>query len=153
MTAHRFQGICIDSITVENCCEMLSESLQLQVIDFLPPSGSFDTECLRRYLQNLKSYEEEDANSNMTLANRLRIAFKDMQPDTICGKFPLAELPLKRRLRCVAEYLIRSGEFDKVRDEKGKLVKKRGNLGKLVVLYKPLPKLLESLIRQGLLEK
>jgi hypothetical protein len=153
MMAHRFQGICIDSITVENCDEMLSESLQLQVMDFLPPSGSFDTECLRRYLQNLKNYEEEDANSNMTLANRLRIAFKDMQPDTICGKFPLAELPLKRRLRCVAEYLIRSGEFDKVRDERGKLVKKRGNLGKLVVLYKPLPKLLESLTRQGLLEK
>lgn len=153
MTAHRFQKVCIDSITIENCCDLLSESLQLQVIDFLPPSGSFDTECLRRYLQNLKSYEEEDANSNMTLANRLRIAFKDMQPDTICGKFPLAELPLKRRLRCVAEYLIRSGEFDKVRDEKGKLVKKRGNLGKLVVLYKPLPKLTESLTRQGLLEK
>jgi hypothetical protein len=153
MMAHRFQGICIDSITVENCDEMLSESLQLQVLDFLPPSGSFDTACLRRYLQNLKNYEEEDANSNMTLANRLRIAFKDMQPDTICGKFPLAELPLKRRLRCVAEYLIRSGEFDKVRDERGKLVKKRGNLGKLVVLYKPLPKLLESLTRQGLLEK
>jgi hypothetical protein len=153
MMAHRFQGICIDSITIQNCEEMLSESLWLQVIDFLPPSGSFDAACLRRYLQNLKSYEEEDANSNMTLANRLRIAFKDMQPDTICGKFPLAELPLKRRLRCVAEYLIRSGEFDKVRDEKGKLVKKRGNLGKLVVLYKPLPKLLESLTRQGLLEK
>jgi hypothetical protein len=153
MTAHRFQGICIDSITVENWEELLSKSLQLQVIDFLPPIGSFDTLCLRRYLQNLKNYEEEDANSNMTLANRLRIAFKDMQPDTICGKFPLAELPLKRRLRCVAEYLIRSGEFDKVRDERGKLVKKRGNLGKLVVLYKPLPKLLESLNRQGLLEK
>jgi hypothetical protein len=153
MMAHRFQGICIDSITVENWDELLSESLRLQVMDFLPPSGSFDTLCLQRYLQNLKNYEEEDANSNMTLANRLRIAFKDMQPDTICGKFPLAELPLKRRLRCVAEYLIRSGEFDKVRDERGKLVKKRGNLGKLVVLYKPLPKLLESLTRQGLLEK
>ena len=153
MMAHRFQGICIDSITIQNCEEMLSESLWLQVIDFLPPSGSFDTACLRRYLENLKVYEEEDANSNMTLANRLRIAFKDMQPDTICGKFPLAELPLKRRLRCVAEYLIRSGEFDKVRDERGKLVKKRGNLGKLVVLYKPLPKLLELLTRQGLLEK
>ena len=153
MMAHRFQGICIDSVTIENYEEMLSESLQLQVIDFLPPSGSFDTECLHRYLQNLKNYEEEDANSNMTLANRLRIAFKDMEPDTICGKFPLAELPLKRRLRCVAEYLIRSGEFDKVRDEKGKLVKKRGNLGKLVVLYRPLPRLLESLTKQGLLEK
>ena len=151
--AYRFQGICIDSVTVENYEEVLSKSLALQVVDFLPPSGSFDDKCLQRYLQNLKNYEEEDANSNMTLANRLRIAFKDMQPDTICGKFPLAELPLKRRLRCVAEYLIRSGEFDKVRDEKGKLVKKRGNLGKLVVLYKPLPKLLESLARQGLLEK
>jgi hypothetical protein len=151
--AYRFQGICIDSVTVDNHEEVLSKSLIFQVADFLPPSGSFDDECLRRYLQNLKNYEEEDANSNMTLANRLRIAFKDMQPDTICGKFPLAELPLKRRLRCVAEYLIRSGEFDKVRDEKGKLVKKRGNLGKLVVLYKPLPKLLESLARQGLLEK
>jgi hypothetical protein len=151
--AYRFHGICIDSVTVENYEEVLSKSLVLQVVDFLPPSGSFDDECLQRYLQNLKNYEEEDANSNMTLANRLRIAFKDMQPDTICGKFPLAELPLKRRLRCVAEYLIRSGEFDKVRDEKGKLVKKRGNLGKLVVLYKPLPKLLESLARQGLLEK
>jgi hypothetical protein len=150
---HRFYGICIDSITVANYEESLPESLALQVINFLPPSGSFDDECLRRYLQNLKNYEEEDANSNMTLANRLRIAFKDMQPATICGKFPLAELPLKRRLRCVAEYLIRSGEFDKVRDEKGKLVKKRGNLGKLVVLYKPLPRLLESLARQKLLDK
>ena len=89
----------------------------------------------------------------MTLANRLRIAFKDMTPDTFWGKFPKAELPLKRRLRCVAEYLIRSGEFDKVRDEEGKLVKKRGVLGKMVVLYQPMPKLLESLSRQGLLDK
>ena len=152
MMAHRFKGIDIALITVENCEELLPQSLFRQVVDFLPPSGSFDAACLRRYLENLQNYEEEDANSNMTLANRLRIAFKDMVPDTICGKFPLAELPLKRRLRCVAEYLIRSGEFDKVRDENGKLVKKRGNLGKLVVLYKPLPKLLESLGKQGLLE-
>ena len=151
--SYRFQGICIDSVTIYNYQEILPTSLALQVEDFLPPSGSFDNICLRRYLLNLKNYEEEDANSNMTLANRLRIAFKNMQPDTICGKFPQAELPLKRRLRCVAEYLIRSGEFDKVRDEKGKLIKKRGNLGKLVVLYKPLPKLLESLAKQNLLEK
>jgi hypothetical protein len=74
-------------------------------------------------------------------------------PDTICGKFPQAELPLKRRLRCVAEYLIRSGELDKVKDEDGNLVKKRGILGKMVVLYKPTDKLLESLVRQGLIEK
>ncbi len=150
--AHRFHGINIEEVTVENHATTLSPSLALQVQDFLPPSGSFDDGCLRRYLEVLRNYEEEDANSNMTLANRLRVAFKDMQPDTICGKFPLAELPLKRRLRCVAEYLIRSGEFDKLKDENGRLVKKRGNLGKLVVIYKPLPKLLESLSRQGLLK-
>jgi hypothetical protein len=151
--AHRFQGLDISSITVENYIEKLPESLALQVSFFLPPEGSFDDGCLQRYLENLKNYEEEDLNSGMTLANRLRLAFKDMEMDTICGKFPQAELPLKRRLRCVAEYLIRSGEFNKVRDENGKLIKKRGVLGKLVVLYQPTEKLVESLHRQGLLEK
>ena len=151
--AHRFQIVNIDEVTIDNYQETLPESLANQVEMFLPPSGSFDDGCLRRYLENLKKYEEEDANSNMTLANRLRLVFQDLQPDTICGKFPQAELPLKRRLRCVAEYLIRSGEFNKVRDNTGKLVKKRGILGKLVVLYQPTKKLLESLQRQGLLEK
>lgn len=152
MTSNRFKNLDIFSVTLENAEEILPESLYRQVEDFFPPGGSFDNACLVRYLENVKNYEEEDANSNMTLANRLRLAFRDMQPDTICGKFPQAELPLKRRLRCVAEYLIRSGEFDKLRDDSGKLVKKRGNLGKLVVIYKPLPKLLEALSRQGLLE-
>jgi hypothetical protein len=151
--AYRFREIVLDLITVENYKEKLPSSLAVQVEMFLPPEGSFDDDCLRRYLENIKNYEEEDVNSGMTLANRLRLAFKNMEPDTICGKFPLAELPLKRRLRCVAEYLIRSGEFDKVRDESGKLVKKRGNLGKLVVLYKPLPKLMESLVLHKLIEK
>jgi hypothetical protein len=151
--AYRFREIVLDLITVENYKEKLPSSLAVQVEMFLPPEGSFDDDCLRRYLENIKNYEEEDVNSGMTLANRLRLAFKNMEPDTICGKFPLAELPLKRRLRCVAEYLIRSGEFDKVRDENGKLVKKRGNLGKLVVLYKPLPKLMESLVLHKLIEK
>lgn len=148
----RFYNLNLEIVTVENCSETLPKSLFEQVGEFLPPIGSFDDKCLVRYLENIRNYEEEDANSNMTLANRLRLAFVDMKPDTICGKFPQAELPLKRRLRCVAEYLIRSGEFDKLRDETGKLVKKRGNLGKLVVIYKPLPKLLKSLIRQGLIE-
>lgn len=151
--SYRFHNLDLSLLTLENCKELLPSSLALQVETFLPPEGSFDNECLQRYMENIKNYEEEDVNSGMTLANRLRVAFKDMQPDTICGKFPLAELPLKRRLRCVAEYLIRSGEFDKVRDETGKLVKKRGNLGKLVVLYKPLPKLLESLAFHKLLAK
>ena len=153
MIAHRFTNIDITEVTIKNYKQTLSESLQLQVEMFIPPEGSFDDGCLKRYLENVKTYEEEDANSNMTLANRLRIAFQDMNPDTICGKFPQAELPLKRRLRCVAEYLIRSGEFNKVRDSNGKLVKKRGILGKMVVLYQPMPKLLESLTRQGLLKK
>jgi hypothetical protein len=152
MISNRFQGLDLAAVTIENASQLLPTSLFKQVEEFFPPSGSFDDECLRRYLENVRNYEEEDANSGMTLANRLRLAFVDMNPDTICGKFPQAELPLKRRLRCVAEYLIRSGEFDKLRDENGKLVKKRGNLGKLVVIYKPLPKLLESLVRQGLVE-
>ncbi len=153
MIAHRFTNIDITEVTIKNYKQTLSESLQLQVEMFIPPEGSFDDGCLKRYLENVKTYEEEDANSNMTLANRLRIAFQDMNPDTICGKFPQAELPLKRRLRCVAEYLIRSGEFNKVRDKDGKLIKKRGILGKMVVLYQPMPKLLESLTKQGLLKK
>jgi len=151
--SHRFKNLDLNGVTVVNYQEVLPASLRLQVENFLPPQGSFDDGCLRRYLEVVRAYEEEDANSNMTLANRLRIAFKDMHPDTICGKFPNAELPLKRRLRCVAEYLIRSGEFDKMKDENGKLIKKRGNLGKLVVIYKPLPKLLESLSKQGLIKK
>jgi len=150
--AHRFRDVDLSAVTVENCEESLPESLFRQLEMFLPPEGSFDDGCLRRYLENLKNYEEEDANSNMTLANRLRLAFRDMRPDTICGKFPQAELPLKRRLRCVAEYLIRSGELDKVRDAEGKLTKKRGVLGKMVVLYQPTDKLIESLARQGLLD-
>jgi len=149
--AYRFHNITISQITLENFEELLSPSLAQQVSMFIPPEGSFDTPSLQRYLENVKSYEEEDANSNMTLANRLRLAFADLKPDTICGKFPAAELPLKRRLRCVAEYLIRSGEFDKLKDENGKLVKKRGNLGKLVVIYQPLPKLIEALHKQGLI--
>tara|TARA_R100000406_G_C3085042_1_gene117993 strand:- start:255 stop:719 length:465 start_codon:yes stop_codon:yes gene_type:complete len=148
---HRFDNINIDILTIENYADYLPESLILQVTPFLPPSGSFDDGVLRRYVQMLKEFELEDPNSNMTLANRLRLAFKDMQPDTICSRFPNADLPLKRRLRCVAEYLIRSREFDKMRDENGKLIKKRGVLGKMVVIYQPLPKMLTVLQKQKLI--
>lgn len=151
--SHRFIGWEIADVTLENYQETLPLSLALQVEMFVPPSGSFDTPTLKRYLENLKNYEEEDPSFALTLANRLRMAFQDLEPDTICGKFPNAELPLKRRLRCVAEYLIRAGEFDKLRDENGKLVKKRGVLGKLVVIYQPLPKMRDTLIRQGLIKK
>ncbi len=152
MSNNRFHFINIDLVTLENYCELLPKGLADQVEMFLPPEGSFDTKTLRRYLYNIKEFEKEDPHFNVTLANRLRIAFADMAPDTICGKFPEADLSLKRRLRCVAEYLIRAGEFDKLKDENQKLVKKRGNLGKLVVIYKPLPKMKQILIRQGLLK-
>jgi hypothetical protein len=151
--SHRFDGWSIDDVTLKNFRDVLPVSLVLQVVDFLPPFGSFDTPTLKRYLENLKKYEEEDPTFSMTLANRLRVAFQDMESDTICGKFPNADLPLKRRLRCVAEYLIRAGEFDKLRDNNGKLIKKRGVLGKLVVIYQPLPKMRDTLIRQGLVKR
>jgi hypothetical protein len=99
----------------------------------------------------IRDFEIEDPNSNMTLANRLRLAFSDMKPETICSRFPNADLPLKRRLRCVAEYLIRAGELSKMRDDNGKLIKKRGVLGKMVVIYEPLPKMITVLNRQKLL--
>ena len=150
---NRFTGLEIGIVTLKNYKETLPESLAVQVEMFLPPSGSFDDPTLRRYLENLKNYEEEDPSFAMTLANRLRMAFQVMTPDTICGKFPNADLPLKRRLRCVAEYLIRAGEFDKMRDENGKLLKKRGVLGKLGAIYQPLPKMRDTLIRQGLVKK
>lgn len=150
MITYRFKGIDIGTVTIENHADVLPASIVKQLQMFMPPEGSFDDECLRRYLQNLKQYEEEDPNFGLTLANRLRLAFSDMAPDTICSKFPLADLPLKRRLRCVAEYLIRSGELEKLKDEKGKLVKKRGMLGKMVVLYKPTAKLQETMHKLGL---
>tara|TARA_B100000073_G_scaffold26846_1_gene20732 strand:- start:292 stop:753 length:462 start_codon:yes stop_codon:yes gene_type:complete len=149
--AHRFNNIQIDMLTIENYTTLLPPNLAEQVAQFIPPSGSFDDEILRRYIKIIRDFELEDPNSNMTLANRLRLAFSDMNPDTICNRFPNADLPLKRRLRCVAEYLIRSGEFIKLRDEDGKLVKKRGVLGKMVVIYQPQPKMLAILQKQKLI--
>jgi hypothetical protein len=149
---HRFDKIDIDSLTLSNYKELLPKSLASQVESFLPPQGSFDEKIMRRYIQVIKDFELEDPNSSMTLANRLRMAFKDGNPETICSRFPNADLPLKRRLRCVAEYLIRSGEFEKLKDENGKLIKKRGILGKMVVIYQPLPKMFSVLDKQGLLK-
>lgn len=73
-----------------------------------------------------------------------------MKISTICDRYPDINLAEKRRYRCVAEYLIRQGELTKLRDKDGKLIKKIGNMQKAVVLYKPLPKLLETLKRSGL---
>jgi hypothetical protein len=132
--SYRFADLDISTVTVENYNDVLVPSLAQQVEVFIPPLGSFETADLQRYLELVCNYET----STMDLMLGLSLA------DPEIG---LAE---KRRYRCVAEYLIRQGELTKLRDQNGKLIKKIGNMQKAVVLYKPLPKLLETLKRSGL---
>ena len=150
--SYRFVELDINEVTVENHAELLVPSLSKQVEMFLPPSGSFETADLRRYLELVCSYETSttDLMMGLSLADQIRLTFSDMKTSTICDRYPDIGLAEKRRYRCVAEYLIRQGELTKLRDENGKLIKKIGNMQKAVVLYKPLPKLLETLKRSGL---
>jgi hypothetical protein len=152
--SYRFSGLNVEEVTVENYEEMLKPSLAEQVSVFIPPSGSFKTPDLQRYLDLLKTYETStnDLILGFSLADQIRITFSDMKPATICEKFPDIDLVTKRRYRCVAEYLIRQGELAKVKDESGKLVKKIGNMGKAVVIYEPLAKIRQTLQRSGLSE-
>ena len=121
---------------------------------FIPPSGSFDNSDLRRYLTMVEKHETStnDLVLGLSLADQIRIAVSDMQPATICDLFPDIDLNSKRRYRCVAEYLLRQEELIKVRDKEGKLVKKIGNAGKPVVLYRGLPKLHQTLKNSDLLK-
>jgi hypothetical protein len=150
--SYRFNKLDIESVTLENYQTKLVPSLAKQVEDFLPPIGSFEAADLRRYLELVRSYEtsSNDIILGFSLADQIRIAFSDMDSATICEKFTDIDLPTKRRYRCVAEYLLRQEELIKIRDEKGKLVKKLGNMNKLVVIYQPLPKIRETLKRSGL---
>ena len=150
--SYRFVELDINEVTVENYAELLVPSLSKQVEMFLPPSGSFETPDLRRYLELVCSYETSttDLMMGLSLADQIRLTFSHMKTSTICDRYPDIGLAEKRRYRCVAEYLIRQGELTKLRDENGKLIKKIGNMQKAVVLYKPLPKLLETLKRSGL---
>jgi hypothetical protein len=152
--SYRFSNLNVADVTVENYEEMLIASLAEQVSMFIPPSGSFKTSDLQRYLELLKTYETStnDLILGFSLADQIRITFSDMKPATICEKFPDIDLVTKRRYRCVAEYLIRQGELAKVKDESGKLVKKIGNMGKAVVIYEPLAKIRQTLQRSGLSE-
>lgn len=150
--SYRFASLKIEEVTVDNYNEMLVHSLAEQVSMFIPPSGSFETPDLRRYLELVCSYETSTADLilGLSLADQIRLTFSDMKTSTICDRYPEIGLSEKRRYRCVAEYLIRQGELTKLRDANGKLIKKIGNMQKAVVLYKPLPKLLETLKRSGL---
>jgi hypothetical protein len=150
--SYRFIDLDIDSVTISNYKEKLVPSLAKQVEAFIPPCGSFETPDLQRYLELVCSYETSttDLMMGLSLADQIRITFSDMKTSTICDRFPDIGLAEKRRYRCVAEYLIRQGELTKLRDENGKLIKKIGNMQKAVVLYKPLPKLLDTLKRAGL---
>ena len=152
--SYRFTGLDIDTVTVDNYENLMRPSLAEQVSMFIPPSGSFKTPDLRRYLELLKTYETStnDLILGFSLADQIRVTFSDMKPATICEKFPDIDLVTKRRYRCVAEYLIRQGELTKVKDDAGKLVKKIGNMGKAVVIYEPLPKIRQTLQRSGLAE-
>tara|TARA_R100000458_G_scaffold58460_1_gene66549 strand:+ start:1046 stop:1639 length:594 start_codon:yes stop_codon:yes gene_type:complete len=150
--SYRFVDLDIESVTVKNYKKTLCSSLITQVEIFIPPSGSFETKDLRRYLELVCSYETSttDLMLGLSLADQIRLTFSDMKTSTICDRYPEINLAEKRRYRCVAEYLIRQGELTKLRDKNGKLIKKIGNMQKAVVLYRPLPKLLETLKKSGL---
>ena len=145
--SYRFKELDINSVTIKNYRKKLVSSLIIQVEMFIPPSGSFETADLRRYLELIQTYETStnDMVLGLSLADQIRIAFSDMKAATICDRFPDIDLNSKRRYRCVAEYLLRQEELIKVREQDGKLVKKIGNAGKPVVLYRGLPKLHETL--------
>ena len=150
--SYRFVDLDINSVTIENYRELPVDSLIEQVEIFIPPSGSFGNADLHRYLELVCSYETSttDLMLGLSLADQIRLTFSDMRTSTICDRYPEINLAEKRRYRCVAEYLIRQGELTKLRDENGKLIKKIGNMQKAVVLYRPLPKLLETLRKSGL---
>lgn len=150
--SYRFRELDINSVTVKNYEKTLCKSLIEQVSMFIPPSGSFENKDLRRYLELVCSYETSstDLILGLSLADQIRLTFSDMKTSTICDRYPEINLAEKRRYRCVAEYLIRQGELTKLRDENGKLIKKIGNMQKAVVLYRPLPKLLQTLKKSGL---
>ena len=150
--SYRFSELDINTVTTQNFKKLLVDSLIEQVEIFIPPSGSFENADLRRYLELICSYETSttDLMLGLSLADQIRLTFSDMRTSTICDRYPEINLAEKRRYRCVAEYLIRQGELTKLRDENGKLIKKIGNMQKAVVLYQPLPKLLETLKKSGL---
>ena len=109
--SYRFAELDIESVTISNYEKKLMPSLVEQIGMFIPPSGSFKTPDLRRYLELIRGYETSttDLMLGLSLADQIRITFSDMRTITICDRNPEINLSQKRRYRCVAEYLIRQG--------------------------------------------
>ena len=107
--SYRFAELDIESVTISNYEKKLMPSLVEQISMFIPPSGSFKTPDLRRYLELIRGYETSttDLMLGLSLADQIRITFSDMRTSTICDRYPEINLAEKRRYRCVAEYLIR----------------------------------------------
>ena len=56
--SYRFVDLDINSVTTRNFRKKLCKSLIEQVEIFIPPSGSFNNQDLRRYLELVSSYEQ-----------------------------------------------------------------------------------------------
>ena len=110
--SYRFVDLDIESVTTENYVKKLMPSLVEQIEMFIPPSGSFKSPVLQRYLELIRGYETSttDLMLGLSLADQIRLTFSDMRTSTICDRYPEINLAEKRRYRCVAEYLIRQGD-------------------------------------------
>ena len=72
--SYRFTDLDIAAVTIENYADMLVPSLVEQVSMFIPPSGSFETPDLRRYLELVCGYET--STSDIVLGLSLLIKFE-----------------------------------------------------------------------------
>ena len=88
--SYRFTDLDIAAVTIENYADMLVPSLVEQVSMFIPPSGSFETPDLRRYLELVCGYETStsDIVLGLSLADQIRITFSDMKISTIYDRYP-----------------------------------------------------------------
>ena len=97
--SYRFSELDIDSVTIDNYKKFLMPSLIEQIEMFIPPSGSFKTPDLRRYLDLIRGYETSttDLMLGLSLADQIRLTFSDMRTSTICDRYP--EINLSEKLR------------------------------------------------------
>ena len=95
--SYRFVDLDIDSVTTENYAKKLMPSLVEQIEMFIPPSGSFRSPDLRRYLELIRGYETSttDLMLGLSLADQIRLTFSDMRTSTISVSYTHLTLPTK----------------------------------------------------------